>query len=123
MNVWAVSKDHIRFHLNDVYMVSLMALWMIGLYAAYETFFMGHNMLDVFIVCLILIVAVIYAIKKQIGVDDKQFLKGMIPHHSMAIRMAQNIKGKTKDERIKVLAEQIIQAQTQEIEYMKTLGG
>src|SRR5437016_2654072 len=29
MNIWAASCDHVRFHLNDVYMVALMTLWMV----------------------------------------------------------------------------------------------
>jgi glycerol uptake facilitator-like aquaporin len=115
MNVWAVSWDHVRLHLNDVYMVSLMILWMVALYSFYL------NMFSIAIISFFLIALVLCFIKKQVGVNDKQFLKGMIPHHSMAIRMAESIKDKTSNKRIYDFASTIIKTQTDEIRIMKEL--
>ena len=115
MNIWAVSWRHTRLHLNDVYMVALMVLWMVALYSLYA------SMYCVAAICVVLIAMTMYLIRKQVGVSDKQFLSGMIPHHSMAIQMAQNIRDKTKDTRIQKLANEIIDAQNKEIQLMETL--
>lgn len=50
---------------------------------------------------------------------DKTFLSEMIVHHQGAIEMAELAKKNAEHEEIKTLAEQIITAQTQEIEQMK----
>jgi uncharacterized protein (DUF305 family) len=49
-------------------------------------------------------------------------MKGMIPHHSMALTMAHNIKENTNDEKVIGLANNIITSQKKEIEFMKGLG-
>jgi uncharacterized protein (DUF305 family) len=69
----------------------------------------------------LLICITFYAIRKQTFVSDEQFLKGMIPHHSMAILMAKKIKEKTHNDDIKQLADNIIKTQTTEIVLMEKL--
>ena len=65
---------------------------------------------------------VIYLIQNQTFVTDAQFMKGMIPHHSMALKMAEEIKRKSKDKNVITLADNIIQSQQKEIAYMESLG-
>lgn len=120
MNLWAVDKNHIRLHINDMYMVFMMTGWMMLL----SYFYYGEHMQNANVgtaISLIAVVVVFYCIRTQFLVDDKQFLNGMIPHHSMAILMARNIKTKTKDTRIKKLADDIIIAQAKEIELMNDI--
>lgn len=50
---------------------------------------------------------------------DVAFVKGMIPHHEGAIKMAQIELQYGKDGNIKKLAEKIIKAQKNEIVYMR----
>lgn len=50
---------------------------------------------------------------------DKAFIEGMIPHHQMAVMMAQMLKNGTKRDEMKMLAEDIITAQTKEINEMR----
>ena len=50
---------------------------------------------------------------------DKAFIDAMIPHHQSAIEMAQVAREKSKNPRIKQLAENIVSAQQTEIEQMK----
>jgi uncharacterized protein (DUF305 family) len=45
----------------------------------------------------------------------------MIEHHSMAILTSEEILQKTESERVKKLAENIIDVQEKEIDYMKQL--
>jgi hypothetical protein len=116
MNIWVDNVGDMRFHLNDVYMALLMTSWMVLLDAAYKGRFI------VAIIGLISVGVVIYLIRKQVFVNVCQFSKGMIPHHSMAIRMAKEIKTKTTDDDVIKLADNIINSQTEEIKLMKSWG-
>jgi len=130
MNLWTVDRSHMRFHLNDLYMILLMTGWMIF----FGNLIPNHNNrqhesnqhagssgLFGFFVPLIFVIVVIMMIRDQTFVSDGQFIKGMIPHHSMAIRMADGILKKTNNKRIKQLARNIIKQQNAEIDLMRQL--
>ena len=117
MNVWAVTPSHIRIHLNDMYMIGLMTSWMIVLDGIYNQ--RGNTLVVVGILGVSLFM---YLIRNQVFVNDSEFMKGMIPHHSMAILMAEKIKEKSRDDKIIKLANDIIVAQNKEIEYIQKLG-
>lgn len=51
---------------------------------------------------------------------DKEFIEQMIPHHQMAIMMAQMLKNSTNRSEMKQLADDIIKTQTNEIEQMRS---
>ena len=53
-------------------------------------------------------------------VSDKEWLKRMISHHSTALTTSHKIKERTKDKKIKRLAEEIIETQEKEIKIMKS---
>jgi hypothetical protein len=57
-------------------------------------------------------------IQQQTAVNDKQFLKSMIPHHAAAILMCQ--EANIKDSEIKKLCENIRLSQQREIDQMKS---
>ena len=69
----------------------------------------------------------IYCIRTQLFIDEKQYIKGMIPHHSMAVLMSNQLLKKasikdinvTKD--IKMLSKHIINSQNDEINIMKSV--
>lgn len=119
MNLWAVDRKHMRAHLNNVYMVLLMTGWMVLLTAAFTPHIDYHNSL--IIGSALVIGLTIYFIRKQVFINDRQFLNGMIPHHSAAILMAKRIKEKTSDPRIIQLADNIINSQSEEIKLMNTI--
>lgn len=50
---------------------------------------------------------------------DKAFIEGMIPHHQMAVMMANMLNGGTNRPEMKKLADDIIVAQTKEINQMR----
>lgn len=50
---------------------------------------------------------------------DKAFMEEMIPHHQMAVMMAQMLKNTTQRSEMKQLAENIIDAQNKEINQMR----
>ncbi len=51
---------------------------------------------------------------------DQEFVEQMIPHHQMAVMMAQMLKNGTDRPEMKQLADDIIAAQTSEIDQMRT---
>jgi len=50
---------------------------------------------------------------------DKAFIEEMIPHHQMAVMMAQMLRNSTNRPEMKTLADNIISAQTKEINQMR----
>ena len=50
---------------------------------------------------------------------DREFIRAMIPHHEMAIMMAQMVLNTANKPEIRALAENVIAAQTTEINQMR----
>jgi uncharacterized protein (DUF305 family) len=50
---------------------------------------------------------------------DKEFVRQMIPHHQMAVRMAQMVSGRATHPEIRTLAQSIIKSQNAEIAQMQ----
>lgn len=112
MNNWIDKPDDFYFSLNDLYMTGLMTGWMF--------FFMGilqfeKNML---LFGLILTIISFYFIRKQTFITEIEYLRGMIPHHSMAILMSKRLQNKPNS--VQHLLDQIIQTQEKEIILMKS---
>lgn len=51
---------------------------------------------------------------------DREFITQMIPHHEMAVMMAQMLEASTVRDEMKILADNIITSQTREIEMMRS---
>ena len=111
MNNWIDNWDDFRFSINDFYMVGLMTGWMF--------FFMGLFTLQFGKTMFGLIGVIIFfaLIRTQTFVNEIQYLKGMIPHHSMAILMSKRLEKKPNS--IQPLLKQIIETQEKEIIIMK----
>lgn len=58
-----------------------------------------------------------FGVREQINVSDKQFIKGMIPHHAAAVLMSE--KAKLTDPELIQLQKNILETQEKEIEFMK----
>jgi hypothetical protein len=116
MYIWVDKVDDIRITLNDIYMISLMTGWML-------LFMNIGNNLWISLISIIIILISLLGIRKQLGINKKMFFRGMIPHHSMAIHMSNELLKKnnmlTEDERR--LINSIIITQEKEIELMKSL--
>lgn len=120
MNVWVYNIEDIRFHINDLYMATLMTGWML----LFQTIIFYNQIASpniFFIISIIIIVISFICIRYQIFVSETQYLKGMIPHHSMAILMSEKIKEKTNDPEIIDMANKIIVDQQKEINKMNNL--
>lgn len=112
MNIWVDKLDDIRISLNDIYMVLLMSGWMLlfmGLYYRESTpLFVG----------IVLVIINIWCIRTQFMISDKQYILGMIPHHSMAVLMSKKLL-EDNTSIISSFVQNIIDTQEHEIAFMK----
>ncbi len=63
----------------------------------------------------------IFMYKKQIGINDRQYLEEMIEHHSMALLTSKRILEKSSDYNVVKIAKNIIQTQQDEILEMRAV--
>ncbi len=61
----------------------------------------------------------LFLVRSQTTVDDVDYMRAMIPHHSIAILTRE--RAKIQDPRVRTLADEIIESQKREIAEMKTL--
>jgi hypothetical protein len=115
------SYKNITFSVGKFYMSVIMALLM-GLL---EVFMFDIHMRIIsfyyYLILFFMLSIFIYLYRNQIYIEDKDYLKEMIEHHSMAVLTSEEILQKTQSERIKKLAETILTTQKKEIEYMRQL--
>ena len=81
----------------------------------------GHFNVFIFFIGIILSISISLLLRQQLLVDDKQWLKRMIPHHSTALTTTHKIYNKTNNPKIKDLAKEIIDTQEKEIQLMKSM--
>lgn len=115
MNVFTSDWHDIGWSLNDVYMASLMTglgFLFMGLYA------MDRPQIMIGIVTTLLAITLI---RTQFLIGEKEYLSGMIPHHSMAVFTSQKLlsKGGCINSDVRELANSIITNQKNEIIRMK----
>ena len=110
------SLENITNSMGKIYMCTIMALFMVLLDMLMNKTHIQH----IFIV-LLLIFLTIYLYKIQFGVDDKNYIREMIEHHSMALLTSKKILEKTKNPAVINLASKIVVTQENEIEDMRYL--
>jgi hypothetical protein len=97
-----------------------VGIWMSSLMVILETFIHPLSLSGLFIMISLVILS-FFAFRNQWFVTDKDYIKEMIPHHSMAILTSQSrIQNPNSSIKIKSLAENIIQTQEKEIQIMKS---
>ena len=122
MNALAFRFEDLYFSTTLFYGGILMACNMIWAHEIVHYLSMGHIDIKVFLIGVILsILTVIYLLRKQFMVDDSQWLKRMISHHSTAITTSLNIANTSKNPQVIKLAHEIVDTQEKEIRLMKSL--
>ena len=120
LNTYAI--DHVYFSLTRFYMVCLgistmaviMLLFMLKMYKNKK------KNIAILIGSLVLFVSAFGLVRAQAPiVGDVLWLKGMIPHHSIAILTSE--RADIQDSEVRKLADDIIEAQRKEIEEMKAM--
>ncbi len=106
-------------NINQFYMAALMTMPMMIIELALMGKMYPNRKLNIMLIAISSIGLIVFflLIQRQAAVTDKQFLKGMIPHHAAAILMSE--QSKSQDPDIKKLQEQIISSQQKEIQEMK----
>jgi uncharacterized protein (DUF305 family) len=105
---------------NQFYMAGLMTMPMliIELVLMRGMYKMRSWNIAIGAICLVGLIGFYSAIRQQVAINDKQFLKSMIPHHAGAILMCN--EADIKDPEVKKLCEAIVASQKREIEQMKS---
>jgi len=125
MNILAYRINDLYISLTLFYSGLLMATNMIWAHEIIHYLSMNHfNMYNFFTgISLSILVSVI--LRKQLFVDDKQWLKRMIGHHSTAIttttQLLDNQKNVTDNSYMYRLAKDIVYNQEKEILFMKNM--
>ncbi len=112
---------HIQFSLGKFYMSLIMGLMMVFLEILMHDIYYKNISYKYYLFTSILLLIIIYLYKNQINITDKEYLKEMIEHHSMALLTSNEIKKKTNNQQIKNLANNIINTQNDEINLMQNL--
>lgn len=117
VNTW----DNVFNNVNQVYIAATMTAPMI----VFELLLMGsmyqNKRLNAAIIAGSMIGLIVFFmfIRQQTAVQDEQFIRSMIPHHSGAILMCE--EATLQDAELATLCDSIIQAQQEEIDQMKAI--
>ena len=112
---------NITNNLGKAYMAVCMAISMVLLEVMmhdHQYSVLSLNLYAIFGASLALF---IYLYRKQVAINDKQYLEGMVEHHSMALLTSEEILKKTDNYDVAKLAKNIIQTQKDEIREMKEI--
>jgi hypothetical protein len=104
---------------GKLYASLIMALFMCLVEILMHDLYTQSFSKNYYIVFIILLTLIIIFYRKQVFINDKDYLNGMIEHHSMALLTSNKALSKTKDGTVSQLASNIIKTQEQEIDVMK----
>ena len=107
--------------LNQFYMAGVMATPMVIIELLVMRGMYTRKKLNALILAVsaFLFIAFYVAIRRQVAIGDRQFLKSMIPHHAGAILMCE--QATIRDPGVKQLCDQIRSSQQREIAQMKQM--
>lgn len=115
------SFDHALFSINRLVASLVMACVMTVVMLSFMwSMYKGKGVkIAVLVVAALLGLILLFVNRSQSLVGDENFMKSMIPHHSIAINNAR--RASISDPRVRKLADEIIAAQVREIAEMKLL--
>ena len=111
MNVLAYRLSDLYISQTLFYGGLLMASNMIWGHELVHYLSMGHINILVFCIGIVLSICISALLRQQLLVDDTQWLRRMIPHHSTALTTSHKIYNKTNNPELKQLAKEIIETQ------------
>lgn len=117
-----VSKNmYITNNLGKAYMSAIMAIAMV----IFEIMMRDHQYrvlsLNLYMFLGSFLALFIFLYRTQMAIKDKQYLEGMIEHHSMAVFMSEQILKKSDNYEVTKLAKNIINQQNEELRVMQDL--
>jgi uncharacterized protein (DUF305 family) len=119
VNTYATS--HVQFSETRMYMTFIMGAamavimlsFMLGMYKSRKV------NVSIYIGSAIVFAIALMLVRSQATVEDRSYMRAMIPHHSIAILTSTNAE--IRDLRVRDLADRIIEAQEREIKEMEWL--
>jgi len=115
------NRLYITNNIGKAYLATIMGIFMILL----EVMMHDHQYhvfsTNFYIVLSALLALFVYLYRAQVAINDKQYLEGMIEHHSMGIFTSEQVLKKTDNYDVAKLAKNIIQQQEDEIRMMREL--
>jgi uncharacterized protein (DUF305 family) len=119
LNVYQL--DHIFFSETRAYMALIMGATMAAIMLAFMLGMYKKRSVNlaIFLGSAVIFAGSLWLVRSQQTVDQVSWMKAMIPHHSIAILTSE--RATITDPRVRKLADQIIQAQREEIAEMKRL--
>lgn len=116
MNIYTTNFDDIRLSLNDVYMSLMMSGWVFLIWGV------AYQGIKQTIIGLMLLTIAFYGIRTQTFITPNQYIKTMIPHHSMSITLSKELlQNQHPNPQLITLATNIIAGRQSEINLMKSL--
>ena len=109
---WSETRAWMALLMGAV-MAVIMLSFMLSMYADKKV-----NM-AIYIGAILVFAGSLWVVRSQSTVDDVEYMKAMIPHHSIAIMTSE--RAQITDPRVRKLADEIIAAQRREISEMKYL--
>ncbi|MBM7660339.1 ABC-type uncharacterized transport system permease subunit [Bacillus mesophilus] len=112
---------HIFFSESRLYMALLMGATMTFVMLLFMMHMLKNRKVNIGIAAasVILFTISLFLLRSQVLVDDTDYMKAMIPHHSIAILTSE--RADITDPRVRNLADTIIETQKKEIAEMKEL--
>ena len=119
LNTYAL--DHVWFSETRAWMALVMGATMAIVMLGFMLDMYPSRPVNIAIVAgsVVLFAASLWLVRSQQTVDDVDYMKAMIPHHSIAILTSR--RAHIKDERVRELADAIIATQLREIAEMEGL--
>lgn len=113
--------DHVFFSETRTFMAFVMGAAMAVIMLLFMLKMYKNRLVNAAILIggVIVFALTLWLVRSQTTVDDVDYMKAMIPHHSIAILTSE--RANISDPRVRKLADEIIAAQRREIDEMKSL--
>ena len=109
---WSETRFYMAFMMGGA-MAVIMLSFMLNMYKNQKT------NLTIYAGAVIVFLLALWLVRSQATVEDRSYMKAMIPHHSIAIMVSE--RADIDDVRVRELADEIIRAQRREIKEMDWL--
>lgn len=119
LNTYAA--EHLLWSETRAWMALLMGAVMAIIMLSYMLAMYRNKSINIaiYVGSLVVFAVALWLMRSQTTVDDSDYMKAMIPHHSIAIMTSE--RAQISDPRVRELADEIIEAQRREIAEMKHL--
>ncbi|MEZ5207657.1 MAG: DUF305 domain-containing protein [Acidimicrobiales bacterium] len=119
LNTYELS--HVEFSETRLYMSLLMGATMTAIMLAFMLGMHRNRKVNaaIFGLAALVFVGALWLVRSQSAVEDRTYMRGMTPHHSIAVLTSANAE--IRDARVRKLADGIIASQCREISEMQWL--